>query len=253
MGEAAEKTRILLVEDHPVNQKVVTRILERAGCLVDLAEDGLAAVERAPSCPALILMDCSMPLCDGFEATRRIRSLPGPAARLTIVALTAHASQSDRARCLAAGMDDWLSKPVAPPDLFGVLTKYTSWTPLCEPVIAEGTLDRRVIDQLVDLGADDPEFLLEILAEFHSTAASSLVFARQQQQSGQLAEMRRTMHALRSASATVGALRLHAACARLESADDTDLPIHGFTWLDLAEHEATVAGAALTIRLGGGA
>jgi two-component system, sensor histidine kinase and response regulator len=117
--------RVLVAEDNVVNQKVARLLLERAGCEVDVVdngEDAVAAVQRTPY--DVVLMDCQMPVLDGFEATRRIRALPGPTARTAIVALTANALAGDRERCLAQGMDDYLSKPVRREALDAVLTRW---------------------------------------------------------------------------------------------------------------------------------
>ncbi len=105
--------RILLAEDNPTNQRVAVLMLERLGYSIDLAATGKAAVEawRRGSYP-LILMDCQMPELDGVEATREIRRLEGPGRRTIIIALTANAQFEDRQRCEAAGMDDYLVKPV---------------------------------------------------------------------------------------------------------------------------------------------
>lgn len=215
-----EKVRVLVVEDHSVNRKVVSRMLENMGCLVDLAEDGLAGVERAASCPDLILMDCSMPRCDGLEATRLIRALPGAAAHSAIVALTAHAMPGDPERCIAAGMDDWLSKPLSPNDLAFVLKKHTAWVSPPEVSPPDGVLDRRAIEQLLDLASDDPDFFTDVVEEFSSAAKTALDQAREQMETGNISELRRTVHRLKSASATVGATRLHTACHRLEVAEE---------------------------------
>ena len=119
--------RVLVAEDNPVNVKVVTRLLERLGVAVDVAEDGEAAVRRAREADYdVILMDLQMPGVDGLEATRRIRSEhPEPP---PIVALTANAFPEDRARCEAAGMAGFLSKPVRRPDLVRVLAELTMGT-----------------------------------------------------------------------------------------------------------------------------
>ena len=105
--------RVLVVDDQPVNRTVVVRLLEKLGCTVDSAADGreaLAAVTKHDY--DLVLMDCQMPVMDGFEATAQIRGLDGAAQRVPIVALTANALAGDRQRCLAAGMDDYLTKPI---------------------------------------------------------------------------------------------------------------------------------------------
>ena len=116
--------RVLLVEDEPINREVVTCLLEAAGLRVDTAEDGLAAVAQAARQPPdLILMDMQMPLLDGLEATRRIRGTAS-GADVPIVALTANAFAQDQAQCLAAGMDDFVAKPVDPEALFGAVLKW---------------------------------------------------------------------------------------------------------------------------------
>lgn len=108
----ANKLRVLLVEDLPANQMLVTHVLNRRGHDVEVAQNGLQAVELAgQNSFDLVLMDLQMPDMDGFEATAAIRAIPG-VARVPIVALTAHALPSDRDRCLAAGMDDYLAKPL---------------------------------------------------------------------------------------------------------------------------------------------
>jgi signal transduction histidine kinase/DNA-binding response OmpR family regulator len=117
--------RVLVAEDNRVNQKVVSRLLEKQGCMVEVVDDGSAAVEKALHFTYdLILMDCQMPQMDGFEATAAIRRDPGAAGRVPIVALTASAMQGDREKCLAAGMNDYISKPIAVQDLKRVLKQW---------------------------------------------------------------------------------------------------------------------------------
>lgn len=124
------KLRVLVAEDNLVNQRVAIRMLERLGCQVDLAADGLQAVERARSqAYHVVFMDCLMPEMDGFNATNRIRELernghlPGNG-RLPIVALTANALKEDRQRCLDAGMDDYLPKPINFKELARILDQW---------------------------------------------------------------------------------------------------------------------------------
>ena len=115
------EVRILVVDDEPVNLLVARYLLEDFGFAVDSAEDGLDAVRCAQQTAyALILMDMQMPKLNGLDATRRIRELPGHA-RTPILAMTANAFADDKARCLAAGMDDFIVKPISPEPLFATL------------------------------------------------------------------------------------------------------------------------------------
>lgn len=237
---------VLLVEDHAVNQKVVMRMLERLGCAVDIASDGVYALERIGPQHALVLMDLSMPRCDGFEATRRIRGLQGDISRTPIVALTAHATPADRVRCLSAGMDHWLPKPVHPEDLVDVLRRFTSWQPLPQPEVVEGVLDREVVEQLAQLGgSDEPDFFSGLVAEFHDTTRIALAEAVAHHAAQRSQDVRRTMNRVKSASSTIGAVRLREACARVVEADDRQIGEHGTLWLAQAAEELELTVAAL--------
>jgi signal transduction histidine kinase/ActR/RegA family two-component response regulator len=120
------KTRVLLAEDEPVNQEVSRGLLEDVGLAVDLAEDGVQAVELAKRTHyALILMDMQMPHLNGVDATRAIRALPGYA-EIPILAMTANAFDEDRQVCIEAGMNDHIGKPVDPDKLFETLLKWLS-------------------------------------------------------------------------------------------------------------------------------
>lgn len=118
--------RVLLAEDNPVNQKIGTRLLEKLGCQVDLAANGHEAVAMATASHYdVIFMDCGMPEMDGCMATREIRSLEKNGSRVPIVALTAHVVAGTCEHCIEAGMDDYVSKPVAVSVLRDVLLKWT--------------------------------------------------------------------------------------------------------------------------------
>ncbi|HEX4585468.1 MAG TPA: response regulator [Burkholderiaceae bacterium] len=117
---------ILLVEDDPINRLLATEFLAHAGCSADIAENGAEAVQLVQSKPyALILMDVQMPIMDGLEATRRIRKLPNGRS-VPIIAMTANAFSEDRDACLAASMNDFVSKPFVPDTLYRTMLHWLS-------------------------------------------------------------------------------------------------------------------------------
>ena len=119
-------TRILLVEDEPIHQEVSQSFLEATGLRVDLAEDGIEAVDMASTFDyALILMDVQMPNMNGIDAPQVIRALPGRQ-QTPILAMTANAFEEDRRECLAAGMNDHIGEPIDPEQLFEILLKWLS-------------------------------------------------------------------------------------------------------------------------------
>jgi signal transduction histidine kinase/DNA-binding response OmpR family regulator len=129
-GSTNQGPRILLVEDNPVNQLVARALLERVGCAVDLAGNGEEAVTRAAEGQYdLIFMDCQMPVLDGYAATAAIRRREGDSRRTPIVAMTANAMPGDRERCLAAGMDDYIAKPIDEARLREAVQAWTRRTP----------------------------------------------------------------------------------------------------------------------------
>jgi CheY-like chemotaxis protein/HPt (histidine-containing phosphotransfer) domain-containing protein len=117
----------LLAEDNAINQKLALRLLQKAGYSVDVVENGLQAVNAVQKKQySLVLMDVQMPELDGFDATRQIRALPSPTGIIPIVAMTAHALAGDREKCLEAGMNDYLSKPLNIDEVLTVVNKYAA-------------------------------------------------------------------------------------------------------------------------------
>ncbi len=124
--QPARKLNILIAEDQLINQKIVVQLLAKKGWAATTAVNGSEAVQRAhDTAYDLILMDVMMPLMDGFEATRGIRNdKAGKNSETPIIALTANAMKGDRERCLEAGMDDYISKPLHPDDVFKTIEKF---------------------------------------------------------------------------------------------------------------------------------
>lgn len=231
MEVETENIRALVVEDNPVNQKVVRRMLEDLGCEVVVANDGVEGVASAKDGHSIIFMDISMPRMDGYEATRQIRALPGNAARTPIVALTAHATMEDRLACLSAGMDLWLPKPIVPDDLAGALSRFLSWKPGGARAEERSVLDPAVVAQLRELaGPDDPEFIHGLVGEFREPAEKHVASAQTACASHDLAGLRAAAAQLRVAGVPVGAVRLTELCERIESSDDETLAHRGAEW-----------------------
>jgi CheY-like chemotaxis protein len=121
----ATRGQLLVAEDNAVNQKLVRRLLEKLNCSVDIVGNGREAVEAvAARRYDLVFMDCQMPEMDGFTATRTIREAEGDQQHTTIIAMTAHAMAGDRERCIDAGMDDYMSKPINPQLLESVVKQW---------------------------------------------------------------------------------------------------------------------------------
>jgi len=125
--EIKHSVRVLLAEDNPVNQKLATLMLTKAGYQVEVAENGKKAVEKYTAAASdfdLIFMDVQMPEMDGMEATRKIRNLKLETRNIPIVAITAHTMKGDREKCLEAGMDDYITKPIKREIVFEILEKW---------------------------------------------------------------------------------------------------------------------------------
>ncbi len=207
--------RVLLVEDNPVNQSIAVLLLRKLGYEADLAGNGLEALEAlAERRYDVVLMDVQMPELDGLEATRRIHARWAGPDRPRIVAMTANALASDREACLAAGMDDYLAKPIRVEELAAALAR-------CAPLTtrADGpALDRAVIEQLESSFADgDPEFMRQLIDGFLDDAPRQLEALRDGVARGDVEPAHRAAHTLKSTAAAFGAGRLAGLCQRLEA------------------------------------
>jgi len=226
--------RILLAEDNEVNQQVAVAVLESLGCRVEAVPNGLRAVERvAEQTFDLVFMDCQMPEMDGFAATRAIRARETAARdeedapRLPIVALTAHAMHSDRQECLAAGMDDYVSKPFTRDGLRRVLEKWTrsdlapgdTNAEAAEPAADSAPiLDESVLETLRRLEANSEAGLISrVVTTYLESSRQLFDSARRASEAADPEAMARAMHTLKSSSAQLGALKLSLLCKDLEA------------------------------------
>ncbi len=215
--------RILLAEDNIVNQKVALGLLKPGGHSVDVANDGRAALALATANDYdVVLMDMHMPNMDGIEATKAIRALPGPRGAVRIVAATAGALQSDIDRCLEAGMNDYIAKPIVPEKLFAALRMAA---PAATPVstqdllaASDAVLDANVIATLESqIGADTVAMLVD---DFAASADEAVAQIAQARMSGDLVVWTRAAHSLKSAAANMGLARVFQLANAIEAAGE---------------------------------
>ncbi|WP_175944466.1 response regulator [Burkholderia pyrrocinia] len=238
--------RVLLVEDNAVNQQIALAMLEDTGYRVAVAEDGRQALKMlADDVFDVVLMDCQMPLLDGFEATRLLRrhEAEAGAPRLPVIALTANALSGDRERCLAAGMDDYLGKPFRRDALLQVLARHArgaasgpavtsgdagtkaggeAGTEAAAAAIADpdgdaNVIDRKALDALRALQRPGrPDILTRIIDQFTLDAPRLIRDMHAAVEAGDADALRLAAHTLKSSSANVGAHMLSARCKAIE-------------------------------------
>ncbi len=233
---------VLLAEDNPVNQEVALGMLEALGCRTEIAVNGRQVVEAVSRTDFdLILMDCQMPEMDGYQATERIRQSEFAAGeskkRLPIVALTAHAMEGDRDRCLASGMDDYLAKPFSQAQLSEVLGRRLK--PMRARQNGADDTDRQGVeashgDETERVSIDPealetiralerqgkPHLLSRVINLYLEDSLRLLEALRQASTQGDGAGLKSRAHSLKSSSANVGALRLAELCEELEVSQD---------------------------------
>ena len=213
--------KVLLVEDHAINQKLAITLLERWGHHVAVAENGQIAVDKvAQESFDVILMDMMMPVMDGLEATRRIRASEG-ARRTPIIAMTANAMESDRERCLEAGMDDYISKPIKAQELQAMLQRFSVVhvpLPLTAPAPIDGVHATSIpaFDYAAAMGLVDQEVLGIIAQAFAEQWPEDLRKIREGLQQGDLKSVLHTSHALKGTLAMFGAQPASDLAAQME-------------------------------------
>ncbi len=235
----ARRGRVLLVEDSHANQVVATAMLRKAGYQVDVAGDGMEAVQAVRNLPFdLVLMDLAMPEMDGFEATAEIRHFTGPERQVPIIAMTANAMPGDRERCLAAGMNDYLTKPIDRAQMLAVLDR---WLGESEPedaaepesapkakadpasaLVPETDEEQdRILDlnTLEQLAADTDDSLLgRVVGIFIGETRDRLRAIHTALNTGDWVRLQREAHTLKSGAGTFGAQQLHTHARRLDEA-----------------------------------
>jgi PAS domain S-box-containing protein len=215
--------RILLAEDNVVNQKVALRILAQMGYRADVAANGLEAIEAVErQTYDVVLMDVQMPELDGFEASREINRR-WPAARPRIVAMTANAMQGDRELCVAAGMDDYVAKPIRVEELVAALERSPAHRDAAPPAApaepaapAAGAIDRAVFERLV--ATTGGPFVAELIDTFGEDARELLATLRRTLAATDRDAFRRAAHSLKSTAESLGATGLAALARELEVA-----------------------------------
>ncbi len=233
-----EGTRVLVVEDNIVNQKVATLMLKNLGCRVEVAANGREALTNIENSRFdLIFMDCEMPEMDGYQATAAIRGRSDEKRALPIIAVTAKATKGDRERCLQAGMDDYMTKPVRAEDFQSALER---WAPrnkdeggrmqdeaalvsVPQTTSPHTSLDSEVLTRLRDLAAaTEASLLTQIFESFLSDGAARLQALRGALQSGDAEVLHQASHALKGASSNIGARRMAEISQQLQVLGETE-------------------------------
>ena len=232
---------VLLGEDNPVNQEIATLMLESLGCSVTVAQNGREVVDRVQRTRYdIILMDCQMPEMDGFEATRLIREWEqtigngGSRPSIPIIALTAHATPGDREHCLAAGMNDYLSKPFTMERLQDILASWLlpgatalspeqtdakqAECPLKSDAEKAAVVDRKAWDSITSLQQPGrPDVLAKILSLYLADSQQLVDKLRQGLVTGEARLVNEAAHSLKSRSAVLGAVSLSDLCKQMEA------------------------------------
>ena len=250
--------RILVAEDNAVNKKVALSQLHSLGYIADAVDDGQAALDAlATTSYDIVLMDCQMPLMDGYEATASIRKLEqGSTKPIVVIAMTAHAQQSEREKCLAAGMDDYLSKPVKRGELAALLERWTSPSGQqgmhAEPANGSSSssaaepIDWSVLESLRDLqkkGA--PDLVGELIELYLSDTHARLAELREALNQQDAETILRASHSISGSSSNLGIQRMAQLGFQLEEQFENEVLDHGESLLTQLETEFALVEAAL--------
>ena len=264
LKDAKERSspRILVADDHTVNQQIAVLMLERLGFRADVVGNGKEAIDAVMQLPyALVLMDCQMPEMDGYDATRKIRELE--VRRIPIIAMTANAMAGDEKKCLEAGMDDYLAKPVKQEQMAHMLEKWLLTKAKAEePKLSQrkmeenpsepiqaSPIDLRVLREWQMLGGQD--FVARMVHQFVKDATACITKVEQAVETGDHVRLSETAHGLKGICRNIGANRLADLCYELEEKgksavnQEVRTNLHSFTaeWQQTCEMlEVMIAG-----------
>jgi CheY-like chemotaxis protein/HPt (histidine-containing phosphotransfer) domain-containing protein len=217
----------MVAEDNPTSRMVTEALLKKLSCEVDIAMDGREALQKVRANDYdIVFMDCHMPLMDGFQAAERIRRSP-KSQGLPIIALTASVTEADRIRCLEAGMNDTIGKPVRSSMLAKALER---WVPISgsrsmRPVSTlppPAALDLDMVRQLVSLDGEDDDFIQEVMVGFVQQLKDSVKGLAKTLDDGDMEAVRLTAHSLKGASKQIGASRVGELLGAIELEGDVE-------------------------------
>jgi CheY-like chemotaxis protein/HPt (histidine-containing phosphotransfer) domain-containing protein len=260
-----DRVRVLLAEDNLVNQRVAVKMLEQLGCLVDVAVDGERAVAALESATYdLVIMDCQMPVMDGFEATRAIRQREGGTRHTPIIAMTANAMTGDREQCREAGMDGYLTKPVRQDELTAAVSR---WLPSRAPEpkretraakrgrdrVSAETVEPVLVDvehlrSLGDIGgADTAGFMTELVRAFESEGTEELDQIRTAIADDDAVALVRAAHRLKGSALNLGCEAMARTAGELESLGRSETTVSADELLERLDHEFELTLEALKV------
>ena len=223
LGEGvARKARILLAEDNVVNQKVAMRILEKGGHRIDAVANGREALEALNRVEYdIVLMDIQMPEMDGYAATQEMRNPQSAVRNIPVIAMTAHAMKGDREKCLAAGMDDYISKPVKPKELMEIVQRWAGKQvlhPLMENDKPSAPISSPVdMKHLEEITGGDSEFEREIAELFLKDTGEHLSELKKAIDEEHAAALEMEAHTIKGAALNMGANKLGELALALET------------------------------------
>lgn len=233
-----QSIKMLLAEDNQINQKIVVKTLGKAGYNIDVVQNGREAVEAVERNKYdIIFMDVQMPIMDGYEATKAIRSKEGISKHTAIIAMTAHAMEGDRERCIQAGMDDYISKPINWQEMFKLIKKWgkvrieaslsLDVKAMGKKESAEAKRNGSPIDMknAMQRFNNDKEFFKEMLREFLSYIPDQVLKLGEASGAGNTSEVQKTAHSIKGAAGNLSAVKVYETSIEIEKkAKNGDMP-----------------------------